>query len=305
MLQYTFKRLGLALLVAISVSIIAFSLVRLSGDIATAIAGEAATQADIEAVREKYGLDRPLPTQYLEWLGNIIKGDLGESLYFQTPAKDVIMERLPTTLLLGLFSLLFAIIVAIPLGVIAALRPNSWIDQLCLSLAVLGQAMPTFWFAFLLMMLFGVTLHWLPISGTETWAHFVMPSIALGYYATPAIMRLTRAGMLDVLSSDYVRTAKAKGLDTHTVLLKHALRNALIPVISLTAVQLGFMLGGSIIIESIFTMHGVGHLALLSVERADFPVVQGIVLIMAIIYILLTLIADLLNAWLDPRIRLG
>ncbi len=305
MLRYTLKRLGLALLVALSVSIIAFGLVRLSGDVATAIAGEGATQADIEAVRDKYGLDRSLPVQYFEWFGNIVKGDLGESLYFQTPAKDVIFERLPTTLKLGFLALCFAVIVAIPLGVIAALRPNSWIDRSCLALAVLGQAMPTFWFALLMMIFFGVKLRWLPISGTETWAHFVMPSIALGYYATPAIMRLTRAGMLDVLSSDYVRTARAKGLDGHTVLLKHALRNAIIPVVSLTAVQLGFMLGGSIIIESMFTMHGVGHLALLSVERADFPVVQGIVLIMAVIYILLTLFADLLNGWLDPRIRLG
>lgn len=305
MLQYTLKRLALALLVALSVSIIAFLLVRLSGDVATAIAGEAASQADIEAVRLKYGLDRPLPVQYLEWFGNIIRGDLGESLYFQTPAKDVILERLPTTLILGLLALLFALVVAIPLGILAALRPNSWIDRVCLTIAVLGQAMPTFWFAFLMMIFFGVTMRWLPISGTETWAHFVMPSIALGYYATPAIMRLTRAGMLDVLSSDYVRTARAKGLNTRTVLLKHAFRNAVIPVVSLTAVQLGFMLGGSIVIESIFTMHGVGHLALLSVERADFPVVQGIVLILAVIYIALTLFADLLNGWLDPRIRLG
>ena len=305
MLRFTIKRLGLALLVAFSVSIIAFGLVRLTGDVASAIAGEGATQADIEAVRAKYGLDRSLPVQYFEWFGKIVKGDLGESLYFQTPAKDVIFQRLPTTLKLGLLALCFAVIVGIPLGVIAALRPNSWIDRFCLALAVLGQAMPTFWFALLMMIFFGVKLRWLPISGTETWAHYVMPSIALGYYATPAIMRLTRAGMIDVLSSDYVRTARAKGLDNHTVLLKHALRNALIPVVSLTAVQLGFMLSGSIIIESMFTMHGVGHLALLSVERADFPVVQGIVLIMALIYIFLTLLADLLNGWLDPRIRLG
>jgi len=305
MLFYTLKRLGLAILVAISVSIIAFGLVRLSGDIATAIAGEAATQADIEAVRDKYGLDRPLPVQYFEWLKNIVRGDLGTSLYFQTPAKDVILDRLPTTLTLGFLSLCFAIVVAIPLGVVAALRPNTWIDRLSLTIAVLGQAMPTFWFALLMMLIFSVNLRWLPVSGTETWAHFVIPSIALGYYALPAIMRLTRAGMLDVLSSDYVRTAKAKGLDARTVIFKHALRNALIPVVSLSAVQLGFMLGGSVIIESIFTMHGVGHLALLSVERADFPVVQGIVLILAIIYILLTLLADLLNGWLDPRIRLG
>lgn len=305
MFRYVVKRLLLAVLVAFSVSIISFALVRLSGDVATAIAGEGATTADIEAVRAKYGLDRALTVQYLEWIGNVLRGDFGMSLFFVEPVRDIIAQRLPKTLTLGLLSLLFAVCLAIPLGVISALRPNSWIDRLSLTVAVLGQAMPTFWFALLMMIFFGVKLRWLPISGTDSWANYVMPSIALGYYATPAIMRLTRAGMLDVLSSDYIRTARAKGLDTQVVLFKHALRNALIPVVSLTAVQLGFMLGGSIVIERIFSINGVGFLALQSINRADFPVIQGIVLILAVIYITLTLLADILNAWLDPRIRLG
>lgn len=305
MLRYIGKRLLLAALVSISVSIISFLLVRLSGDVATAIAGEGATAADIEAVRMKYGLDRPLTVQYFEWAGNLLKGDFGQSLFFQQPVSEIIAERLPTTMTLGLLALTFAICVAIPLGVLSAIRPNSWIDRLSLTTAVLGQAMPTFWFALLMIYYLGVRFRWLPISGSDNWANFIMPSIALGYYATPAIMRLTRAGMLDVLSSDYIRTARAKGLDTSVILFKHALRNALIPVVSLAAVQLGFMLGGSIIIERIFSISGVGFLALQSINRADFPVIQGVVLILAVIYITLTLLADILNAWLDPRIRLG
>jgi peptide/nickel transport system permease protein len=189
--------------------------------------------------------------------------------------------------------------------VLAALRPNTWLDRLALTLSVLGQALPTFWFALMMIILFGVMLRWLPITGSDTWAHFVMPAIALGYYATPAIMRLTRTGMLDVLASDYIRTARAKGLRTGTVLFKHALRNAIIPVVSLAAVQFGFMLGGSIIIETIFALHGLGFLAWESITRSDIAVVQAIVLILACFYIVLTLLADLLNAFLDPRIRVS
>ncbi|PHR90574.1 MAG: ABC transporter permease [Blastopirellula sp.] len=305
MLMFAIKRLGLALLVTFTVSIISFSLVRMTGDVATAIAGEGATEADIEIVRQQYGLDRPLSVQYIEWSGKILHGDLGQSLFFQRPVSEILAEKLPVTLTLGLLALGFAVSLAIPLGVLAAVKPNSLIDRISLIIAVLGQAMPTFWFALVMMVVFGVILRWLPVSGSDTLAHFVMPAIALGYYATPAIMRLTRAGMLDVLSSDYIRTARAKGLDTHVILFKHALRNAVIPVVSLAAVQLGFMLGGSIIVESIFSIQGVGHLALISIERADFPVIQGIVLVLAVFYIFLTLLADILNGWLDPRIRIS
>lgn len=303
MLTYALKRLGLALLVALVVSIISFSLLRLSGDVATAIAGEGATSEDIEFIREQHGLDRPLPVQYVDWLGGALTGDLGDSLYFNIPVAELIGDRIGVTTALGFWALAFAIVLAIPLGVIAALRPNSLTDRLALGLAVLGQAMPSFWFALMMIIVFGVWLRWLPITGTDGWQHYVMPAVVLGYYATPAIMRLTRAGMIEVLGSDYIRTARAKGLRTGTVLFKHALRNAVIPVVSLAAVQFGFMLGGSIVIESIFALHGVGHLAWISISRSDFPVVQGVVLTLACIYIILTLLADLLNAWLDPRLR--
>jgi peptide/nickel transport system permease protein len=238
-------------------------------------------------------------------VGGALRGDFGESFYFKEDVSKIVADRIPVTLILGGCALGFALALSIPLGVLAALRPNTWLDRLALTLSVLGQALPTFWFALMMIILFGVMLRWLPITGSDTWAHFVMPAIALGYYATPAIMRLTRTGMLDVLASDYIRTARAKGLRTGTVLFKHALRNAIIPVVSLAAVQFGFMLGGSIIIETIFALHGLGFLAWESITRSDIAVVQAIVLILACFYIVLTLLADLLNAFLDPRIRVS
>ncbi|HKI98650.1 MAG TPA: ABC transporter permease [bacterium] len=305
MLAYAVKRLLLALLVAIAVSVLSFMLLRISGDVATAIAGESATSADIEQVREMYGLNRPLIVQYGDWALGALRGDFGESFYFKTPVTSVIRTHIAVTVILGACGLGFALVLSIPLGVLAALRPNTWLDRLALTISVLGQALPTFWFALMMIIFFGVMLRWLPITGSSTWKHFVMPSVALGYYATPAIMRLTRTGMLDVMSSDYIRTARAKGLRTGAVLFKHALRNAIIPVVSLSAVQLGFMLGGSVVIETIFALHGLGFLAWESITRSDVAVVQAIVLILACFYIVLTLLADLLNAYLDPRIRVA
>ena len=216
---------------------------------------------------------------------------------------DLLAARLPITLYLGLIALALALFVAIPLGVIAAVRRDTWIDRLALAVSVLGQAMPSFWFGLTLILVFSVNLRWLPVSGNATWKHFVLPAVALGYYAMPAVMRLTRNGMLEVLGSDYVRTARAKGLPARKILVRHALRNAVIPVIALSAVQFGFMLGGSIVIEAVFSLQGLGQLAWESIARNDFPVVQAIVLVLAMIYIALTLAADLLNAALDPRLR--
>jgi len=303
MLVYIGKRLSLALLVLIAVSVITFALVHLSGDPAVAMAGEGATAADIAYVRKQFGFDRPLPVQYMDWLGRILSGDLGRSNYLKQDVGRVILAHAPQTMILGASALAFALVLSIPLGVYAALHPNTLIDRTALTLAVVGQAMPTFWFALMLIYLFGVYLQWLPITGSESWRHYVMPAVALGYYATPAIMRLTRAGMLEVLSSDYIRMVRAKGLRPLPVLFKHALRNAIIPVVSLSAVQLGFMLGGSVVIETIFSLHGLGHLAWQSIQRSDFEVMQAIVLMLAAIFALLTLAADLLNAFLDPRIR--
>jgi peptide/nickel transport system permease protein len=303
MLIYTLKRLGLAVLVMLTVSLISFMLTRVSGDPAIALAGEGASHEEIEFVRQQYGFDRPLIVQYVEWIGRAVRGDLGESPYLNQPVTEMIRERIGVTMTLGVCALMFAVILAIPLGILAAIRPNTWVDRIALTLSVLGQAMPSFWFGLIMIIIFGVMLRWLPISGSDTPLHFVMPTIALGYYATPAFMRLTRSGMLEVLASDHIRTARAKGLRWGKILFKHALRNAIIPVVALAAVQLGFMLGGSIIIESVFALHGIGHLAWVSISRSDLPVVQAIVLLLAMIYVVLTFLGDILNAFLDPRIR--
>jgi peptide/nickel transport system permease protein len=305
MLTYVLKRLGLAVLVAVAVSAVTFLLPHLSGDIAVALAGEGATPEDIENVRRIYGLDRPLVVQYLDWLGTMAQGDFGQSLYFRTGVIDLIRDKLPTTAILAVLALLVALSISIPLGVLAAVKPNSWVDRLSLSIAVLGQAIPNFFFALILVLLFAVLFPILPVSGSETWRHFVMPSIALGYYATPAFMRLVRAGMIEVLASDYIRTARANGLSSATILFKHALRNALVPVVALAAVQLGFLLGGSVVIESVFALDGLGYLAFQSISYSDFPVTQAIVTLLSFVYVALTLVADLINAWLDPRIRMG
>lgn len=305
MFAYVLKRLGLAILVALAVSMIAFLLLRLSGDPAIAIAGEGARQADIELIRQTYGFDRPLPVQYLDWLGKSIRGDFGDSIYFKTSAAPLIFAKLQTTLLLGFLALAFALAISVPLGVLAAIYRNSWLDRLCLAVAVVGQALPNFFFALLLIMLFSISLRWLPVSGSDSWLHFVMPTIALGYYVAPAFMRLIRAGMIEVLEADYIRTARAKGLPASTVIFKHALRNAVVPVVALAAVQLGFLLGGSVVVETIFALDGLGYLAYQSITYKDFPVMQTIVLLLSVIYVVLTLASDIANAWLDPRIRVA
>jgi peptide/nickel transport system permease protein len=305
MLIYAVKRLSVAILVALTVSLLTFSMIYLSGDPAMALAGEAATQADIENIRRVYGYDQPIYVQYFDWLGNALKGNLGQSHYLNSPVSEVIFTRLPVTMILGASALSFGLLLAIPLGVLAAMRPNTLLDRFALGLAVIGQALPSFWFALIMIFFFGVALRWLPITGSDSWLNFVMPSIALGYYITPAVMRLTRAGMIEVLSSDYIRTARAKGLRPSVVLFKHALRNAIIPVVSLAAVQFGFMLGGSIVIETIFAINGLGQLAWESILRADLPMMQAIVLVLSCFYIILTFVADILNAFLDPRIRVS
>ncbi|UTD27071.1 ABC transporter permease [Bradyrhizobium sp. WD16] len=305
MLVFLLRRLVVALSVALTVSAVAFLLLHLSGDLAMAIAGPEASPGQVAQIRVQYGLDKPLPTQFLDWLVGALHFDFGRSFYFRDSVASLVVQRMPVTLILGAISLTVALLIAIPLGVVAAVHRGGWIDRAALVFCVLGQAIPTFWLGLSLIIVFAVNLRWLPVSGSSSWAHYVLPSIALGWYAVPAVMRLTRNGMLDVLASDYIRTARAKGLRWPSVLFKHALRNAVVPVVALAAVQFGFMLGGSIVVEAVFSMHGLGHLAWEAIGRKDFPVVQAIVLLLAGIYIGLTLLADLLNAWLDPRIRVA
>jgi len=303
MLRFVIRRLALAVFVVFAISIITFTLSHVAVDPAAGVAGDSATDDDLAAVRAQYGFDRPLIVQYAAYIANVAQGDLGRSYLSGQPVTTLLAERIPATALLASLSILFALGLALPLGVLAALRPNSTLDRCALTLAVVGQAIPNFWAGLLLILLFGVKLGWLPISGSSTLAHFVLPAITLGSFAMPALMRLIRAGMIDVLETDYIRTANAMGLARRTVLFKYALRNAILPVISLTAVQFGFMLGGSIIVESVFAIQGIGYLAWQSMSRSDMPVIQAIVLFISLVYIVLTLLADLLNAALDPRIR--
>ncbi|MEK7948619.1 ABC transporter permease [Pigmentiphaga sp. YJ18] len=304
MLQFFIRRLGVSLLVAITVSVIGFALLRLSGDLASALAGETATPEEIARVAAMYGLDRPLYVQYFDWVWSALHGDLGTSLFSRVPVLELIVDHLGVTIALALCSLLLSLLVAIPLGVVAAMRPNTWIDRTALALAVFGQAIPNFWFALILIFVFAVKLQWAPVSGSDTWVHFILPTVTLGLGTMPAKMRLTRTGMIDALSSDFVRTARAKGLSARAVLFKHALRTAILPVVSVSAVSLGFLLGGSVIVESVFGLNGIGQLAFQSISQIDFPVVQSILVFLAFCYIFLTMLADLINARLDPRIKL-
>jgi len=303
MLTYLLRRVVLALLVTLTVLTISFALTRLSGDIAVAIAGPTASAEDVAIIRKTYGFDRPLPVQFLEWVRSAATGDLGRSYLYREPVADLIRDRLPTTLKLGVSALLVALLTAIPLGVFAAMREGSMVDRGVMLVALVGQAMPGFWLALLLIIQFGLRLQWLPIAGADDWTGFVLPAIVLAFSAIPALMRLTRSGMIDALSSDYVRTARAKGLSRTSIVLKHAARNAAMPVVAVSAVQLGALLGGSIVIEAVFALHGIGYLAWESISKNDFPVVQAVVMFLAVIYIALTLIADLFNAVLDPRLR--
>jgi peptide/nickel transport system permease protein len=303
MITFILRRTCLALVVVLTVMTLAFVLTRLSGDLAISIAGPGSTQADVEVIRKAYGLDRPVLVQFYDWTRLALTGDFGSSFFFKDKVATLIAQRMPVTLSLGFVGLALALSISLPLGILSALYENTWIDRTATMLAMIGQAMPSFWLGLLLMIVFGLQLGWLPISGTGSWEHYVMPGIVLAFTAIPALTRLMRSGMIDALSSDYIRTARAKGLSRSSIIFKHALRNAAIPVVSIAAVQLGFMLGGSIVIETVFALHGVGYLAWESISKNDFPVVQAVVLVLASLYIGLTLVSDILKALLDPRLR--
>lgn len=295
----------MALAVALAVSALAFLVLRLSGDVAIAIGGEGASEADLTIIRETYGLNRPLLVQYAAWLWQTVSGDFGSSLYFKVPVSELVLQKLPTTVILGISGLLLGLVLALPLGVAAAIWRNSWVDRLAMGIAVIAQAVPTFFVALVLIMLLAVWQRWLPVSGSGTWQHFVMPTITLGFYVMPPFMRLIRSNMIEVLSADYVRTARAKGLPARTIVIRHAFRNAVVPLIGLIAVQLGFLLGGSVVVESVFALDGLGYLAFRSISYKDFPVLQTIVLLLSLIYVVLTTLADVANVWLDPRLKVA
>jgi peptide/nickel transport system permease protein len=305
MLRYILLRGLLAVLVAFTVSLAAFFLLNIATDPAHAIAGEDATPEVVEAIRARYGLDRPLGVRYFSWLGDVLRGDFGDSYYWHRPVAEVVADRAGVTIALALSALTVTILIAIPLGALAALNPNTWLDRMALGVAVSAQAVPNFWLGLIMIILFAVMLPIFPVSGDDSWRHFVLPAFVLGASSVPAVMRLTRTGLIEVMSADYIRTARAKGFRGWRLLQRHALRNALLPVISVLAVQLGQKFGGSVITESIFAINGLGRLALESILGGDIPTVQMLIFVFAIVFVAMNLLADILNAALDPRIRIG
>lgn len=305
MLKFLLRRAGLAILVALCVSILTFTLLNVTIDPALAMAGEDASDADVQALRVAMGFDRPAYIQYGEWLWRVLHADFGVSPYFGLPVSDLIVDRLPVTLTLGALATGFAVLIGVPLGVIASIHPNTLIDRIALSVAVFGQAIPNFWFSLMLIILLAVQFPILPVSGTESFASFILPTVVLGTNAIPPIMRLTRTGMLDVLSSDYIRTAWAKGLRPGKVFFKHALRNAIVPVVAVAAIQAANMFGGSIVVEAVFALHGLGMLAYESIQRSDIPTMQAVILIFSLFFIGFSALSDVINAYLDPRIRVS
>lgn len=303
MAAYIRSKVIVSLLVLFTVSLVGFALLHLSGDLAVTLAGENASAEQIAELRHAMGLDRPLLVQYANWLADAARGDFGLSFFARESVLTMFLARIGTTAVLAVMALILAIAVSLPLGMLAAVKPNSWLDWIVSGIALSGQALPGFFLALMMISFFGVTLRWLPISGSATPWHYVMPVVVLAIGAIPALMRLTRSGMMEVLEQDFIRTARSKGISGLRVMWKHAMRNAILPIISLSAVQLGALLGGSVIVESVFAIDGIGLLTYRSIQRGDFPVVQAMLMFVSASYIILTLLADIINAWLDPRLR--
>jgi len=301
---YLLKRVILALPVLLGVSIVVFTMIRLiPGDPAQLMAGQAATQEIITEIRRDLGLDRPIIVQYAYFLRNAVRGDLGRSLFNRAPVTEELALRFPRTVRLGLASMLVAAAIGVPAGIISATRHLSWVDSLVMVVALAGVSMPVFWLGLNLILIFAVRLQWLPAIGHESWAHLILPAVTLGAASAAIIARMTRSAMLEVLRQDYVRTARAKGVAEPTVIGRHALRNALIPVVTVAGLQLGTLLGGAVLTESVFAWPGVGRLLVDAVLARDYPIIQGTVLLIATTFVLLNVLVDLLYAVLDPRIR--
>jgi peptide/nickel transport system permease protein len=305
LLKYIFRRIILLIPILLGVTVIVFGIMFLTpGDPAILMLGENAPQAELEALRERLGLDQPAYVQYGLWLGRAVQLDFGRSIRSGRPVTREITARLPATLELALLATLLAIAVGVPLGVLSATRPNTAVDHAATVAAFGGLAMPVFWQGLILILLFALVLGWLPPSGRlGGWQYYVLPTITLGTSAVAAITRMTRATMLETLSQDYVRTARSKGLPERSIVYRHALRNALIPVVTVIGLQFGQLLSGAVITETIFSWPGIGRLAVDSIRAKDFPTVQGAVMVFAVMYAVVNLFTDVLYAYLDPRLK--
>ena len=301
--SYILKRLGEAVLVCFGISVITFLLLHVAGDPVQLLLSIEAKAEDAAILRKSLGLDQPLYVQYGIFLKDLAHLDFGKSLFIREPALSLVLERFPATLQLTLAGMAIALAIAIPLGVVAAVKRYSFLDNLCTMLAISGQAMPIFWLGLMLIILFSVKFHLLPASGRGSLFHLLMPAFTLGASLAPIIMRMTRSKMLDILSEDYIRTARAKGLHERIVLFRHALRNASIPIVTILGLQFGRLLGGAIVTEAVFAWPGLGSLALSAIRNFDYPLAQACILTMAGIIVAVNLGIDILVGALDPRIR--
>lgn len=305
MRTYIIKRLIQAAGICLVISMISFFLLFLNTDPALLLLPPEAEMEDIAIYKRQMGLDRPVIVQYLDFLRKaVLHGDFGESFVAKIPAVNLMAQRFPATLKLAVAALIFVNLVAVPVGVIAAIRRYSVLDNIATFTALVGQAMPLYWFGIMLIIIFGVWLGWLPISGSHSWKHLILPAVTLGSWILPVNMRLVRSSMLEVLSQDYIRTARAKGIVERRVLYKHAFKNAAIPLVTVLGMQFGLLLGGAVVTETVFAWPGLGRLAVDSIRMGDYPVVQAIVVVFALCVIFGNLAADILAAIIDPRIRL-
>lgn len=312
MIVYILRRLGATLIVMAVVALFVFSLLFLTpGDPAAVIAGDVATADDIQRIREKLGLNAPFLVQFGGWVGRLLHGDLGTSIFTNLPVTTLIGQRVPPTVSLTLLTLVVAVLIAVPLGVVAAARAGTWTDRLVMGFSVLAFSVPVFVLAYLLIGLFSIRLEWLPVQGYRPlgeglwpWlSHLILPSIALGTVYMALIARITRAAMLDVLAQDYIRTANAKGLAPRAVLTGHALKNAGVPIITVIGIGVALLISGAIVTETVFAIPGIGRLTVDAILRRDYPVIQGVILLFSGIYVLINLLVDLSYTFFDPRIR--
>jgi ABC-type dipeptide/oligopeptide/nickel transport system permease component len=297
-------RLCRLIIVCFGISLITFSLMHLSGDPVAMILPEA-TEADREVLREAMGFNRPLIAQYGGFITRVLRGDFGQSFFHRSPALSLVLERMPTTILLTFFALALAVAVAIPAGIVTAVKRYSWVDHLATVSVLLGQSMPVFWTGIMLILLFAVGLNLFPASGWESWQATVLPALTLGTFQAPLFLRMSRSAMLEVLGLDYVQTARAKGLSEWLIVMKHALKNAAIPIVTVIGLQFGVLLGGAVVTETVFAIPGTGRLIVRAIGQLDFPVVQAGVMTLSLIIVAVNFLVDLLYLYLNPQVRIS
>jgi peptide/nickel transport system permease protein len=305
MQRYFLSKLGQSVLLVFGVLLLVFGMVRVTGDPATLMMSREASPEDLEAFRERMGFNDPMIVQFGRFMSGAVVGDFGDSLHFKTPAMPMVLERLPATLQLAITALIMAVVVGLPLGLIGGFNPGSFIDNIARGLALLGQSVPNFWLALMMILFFAVQLRWFPSFGRDEWKSVIMPAFVLGLPVMGQIVRLTRSSVLEIRGEDFIRTAHSKGLENRTIYSKHVFRNVAIPLVSVIGIQFGYLLGGSIYIEAIFAWPGMGQLLEQSIGWRDFPLVQAIAVFTAVVVLGLNLLTDMTYAVIDPRIRYG